>query len=291
MVRSRWARDAEIDAAVQRTDPLVGSRLNDDALASSLEEAGLLILQHAGPARPLRRRRALPTPRRLVVIAVMVLSVSGVAAAATGVFVNAHTHTFNHGRQILEGGPGENLNVAGTNFDQVVLHESAGISFPADYAAWRSFAVKHAAPPPICPADDHRPSCTILMSTGMINAGIAQSAFCAWVLDWRHAELAGNTDAVRQAAAVIAKAPRWKATTDLGSAYDAEYFGWMKSFVGPVKASDVSAVDRLIASNSGGYFWFDDPTFVTWLRRPWYRQHSHINVGRVYLRYLETGRL
>jgi hypothetical protein len=225
-----------------------------------------------------------------VVIVVVVLGVSGVAAAATGVFVNAHTHTFNHGWQRRAGGPGENLNVAGTNVDQVVLHESAGISFPDGYAAWRSFAVKHAAPR-VCPAGDHRPSCTVLMSTGMINAGIARSAFCAWVLDWRRAELAGNGDAARQAAAVIAKAPRWKVTTDLGSAYDAEYFGWMKSFVGPVKAGDVSAVDRLIASNSGAYFWFYDPPFITWLRQPWFRQHSHINIGRVYLHYVETGRL
>lgn len=290
MAGSRWEQDAWVDAEVQRTDPVVQSRLDEGAMASSLEEAGLLIVQSALRERP-HRRRWLGTPRRVLLIGAMVLSVSGVALAASGVFVNAHTHTYNHGWQLRAGGPGENLNVAGTNFDQVVLRESAGISFPADYAAWRSFAVKHTAPPPICPADDHRPSCTILMSTGMINAGIARSAFCSWVLDWRHAELAGNTDAARQATAVIARAPRWKATTDLGSAYDAEYFGWMKSFVGPVKAGDVSAVDRLIASNSGAYFWFYDPAFITWLRQPWFRQHSHINIGRVYLRYVETGRL
>jgi hypothetical protein len=246
-------------------------------MASSLEEAGLLILQYASRERP-HRRRGLGTPRRLLLIGAMVLSVSGVAVAATGVFVNAQTHTYNHGWQLRAGGPGENLNVAGRNFDQVVLREAAGISYPASYAAWRDYAVKNVMPNSACSAGSPR-GCKVLMSTGMINGHIAQSAFCAWVLEWRHAELTGNADAARQAAEVISKAPRWKAITDLG--FRPDMFGWMSSFVRAVEASDVSEVDRLIASNAGAYFWFDDPTFG-----PGYVKRGGM-AGLSYLRYLD----
>lgn len=252
MGTGRWAPDADIDALIQRVNPLDGARLNDEVVASVLDEAGVLILRDAAGHRPRRRLWGIRAAGRLPLLGVMVLIVFGGVAAAAGIFVNAHTRTYNHGWQLRAGGPGENLNLAGTNLVQVVLHESAGISYPASYATWRIYAIKRSGPTR-CPSGS-APGCKVLMSTGMINAGIARSAFAAWVLDWRHAELTGNVTGARQAAAVIAKAPRWRATTDLGADYDAEYFGWMKSFVRAVAAGSVSEVDRLIASNAGAYF-------------------------------------
>jgi hypothetical protein len=283
MGTSRWAQDADVDALVQRVNPLEGARLNDDVLAAMLDEAGVLILRQAARQRPRRRLRGIRISRRLPLLGVMILGVFGGVAAASGIFVNAHTHSYNHGWQLRAGGPGENLNLAGTNLVQVVVHESAGISYPASYATWRTFAIKRSGPTR-CPSGS-APGCKVLMSTGMINAGIARSAFAAWVLDWRQAKLTGNVNGARQAAAVIAKAPRWRATTDLGAAYDAQYFGWMKSFVRAVAAGSVAEVDRLIASDAGAYFPFYDPSF-----QAWWRAHPRVNPFPAYLAFLERGR-
>jgi hypothetical protein len=261
MIWSRRERDAWVDAEVRRADP-ARSSLVERLAESSLDEAGHLILQYASRERPLRRR-ALRPARRLVLIVAAILSVSGAAiAAASGVFVNANTHTYNHGWQHIAGGPGENLNAAGTNWGQVVRRESAGagIVYPAAYAAWRKYAIKHFRPPVKCPAGSS-PGCKVEESTGMINVNIAQSAFCAWVLDWRQAELNGDAAVARQAAAVIAKVPRWKAVTDI-KYIKGEYsgdFGWIRPFMRAVAAGDVSKVNALIASNTGSWFWFNDP--------------------------------
>jgi len=192
-----------------------------------------------------------------------ILSVSGVAiAAASGVFVNANTHTYNHGWQHIAGGPGEDLNAAGTNWDQVVRKKAAGagIIYPAAYTAWQNYAIKHFRPPVTCPAGS-APGCKVEESAGMINVNIAQSAFVAWVLDWRQAELSGDAAVARHAAAVIAKVPRWKALTDIKyiKGEYSEDFGWIRPFMRAVAAGNVNKVNELIASNAGSWFAFDDP--------------------------------
>lgn len=215
----------------------------------------------------------------------MVLAVSGVAVAATGVFVNANTHRYLHGWQLRASGPGELLNTAGTNWDKVVLHDTAGIPYPSSYVTWRKFAVKTSRPLTKCPPGSPR-GCAVAIPTGQIKAHFAESAFSAWVLDWRQAELAGNTDAARQAAPVISGALHWKAVTEF-DASDHGYFSWITPFVRAVKANNVSEVDRLIASDTAGasVFWTSDPTFSS------YAFHHPANTGPAYLRYLETGRL
>ncbi len=283
MGRSRWERD--LDLVVRRTDPILGWRLNDEGVASSLEDVGLQILQNVSPARPRQRRRALRAPRRLVVFVVMLLGVSGVAAAATGVFVNAQTHRYLHGWERRAAGPGEILNSAGTNYDQVVLRDTAGISYPASYASWRDFAVRASRPRAKCPSGSP-PGCTVNISTGLVEAEVAESAFAAWVLDWRHAKITGSRAAVPQAAAVITEAPHWKAITDFDATAHG-YFSYLRPFVRAVKAGNLSEVDRLIASDTGGAstFWTSDPTFSR------YAYQHPANTGPAFLRYLKTGRL
>jgi hypothetical protein len=256
MVGTRWQQDAWVDTEVRRTDP-VGARLDGVALGSAIEEAGHRIVGFTSQERP-NRRRVLRTPRRLFLIGLLLLGASGAAAAASGVFVNANTHTYNHGWQRYAGGPGENLTGAGTNFVQVVRKESAGagIVFPAAYVAWRSYEVKFVRRS-LCRAQH---GCA-QESTGMLNANLAQSAFCSWVLEWRQAELAGNTATAREAAAVISEVLRWKALTDLKyiKIVYSQSFGWMRPFMRAVAAENVSKVNSLIASNDGAYFWLWDP--------------------------------
>ena len=283
MGTDRWAQDADVDALVQRVNPLDGTRLNDAVLASTLDEAGVLILHRATRQQPRGRLRGMRVSSRLSLLGVMILSVCGGVAAASGIFVNAHTHAYNHGWQLRAGGPGENLNLAGTNLVEVGVHVSAGIPYPSGYANWRTYAIKRSGPTR-CPSLSV-PGCKVLMSTSMINAGVARSAFAAWVLDWRSAKLTGNVDHARQAAAVIAKAPRWRATTDLGPAYDAEYFEWMNSFVRAVATGSVTAVDRLIASDAGAYFPLYDPSF-----QAWWRAHPRVDPFPAYLAFLRRER-
>jgi hypothetical protein len=159
MGTGRWAPDADIDALIQRVNPLDGARLNDEVVASVLDEAGVLILRDAAGHRPRRRLWGIRAAGRLPLLGVMVLIVFGGVAAAAGIFVNAHTRTYNHGWQLRAGGPGENLNLAGTNLVQVVLHESAGISYPASYATWRIYAIKRSGPTR-CPSGS-APGCKV----------------------------------------------------------------------------------------------------------------------------------
>jgi hypothetical protein len=302
MAGSRLEANEWVDAEVRLIDPR-GSGLASDALDAALQDVGNEILRSA-PMQP-ARRWALRTPRRLVSVAVLVLGISGAAAWASGMFVNANTHTYNHGWQHVAGGPGENITGAGTNFARVVRAESmgSGIVFPADYANWRTYeiafirkqlcAVGHANGGHTCAQE----------STGMLNVTLAQDAFCTWVLQWRRAELSGNRAAARQAARIIAKVPTWKAATDIKYIQGefSQDFAWTQPYIDAVAANNVRKVNRMLANqgtgtdnSGGGWFWFFDPGFQRVLERHFprpitKRRAAALNraQGPLYLRYLD----
>lgn len=311
MAGSRWEQDDWVDAEVRQIDP-VRFVSTDGALSAALDEAGHQILRHASQDR-LPRRRVLRAPRRLAVIAVLVLGASGAAAAATGVFVNANTHKYAGREDFRHGGaPGEFLNLAGTNLTQVVRRDSvrAGITFPTGRFDWRNYALKQYASPR--KSDRCRRSCTYYESSGSIDVNIAQVAVVAWVLQWRQAERSHHSTIAREAAAVIARAPRWKAIADdrkVDPLYE-EGFYWLAPFVHAVAAGDLSEVNELIASPAGhfagkyssrapygGYFWGDDPDgfnlwWANYAKRRWghlprKQQIAHARAeGAFFLRYL-----
>jgi hypothetical protein len=244
--------------------------------------------------------RMLRTPKRLMLIGATALCVSAGAAAATGVFVNANTHTYNHGWQHVAGGPGENITGAGTNFVKVVRTESAGagIVFPATYSAWRTSWIERNRTE-LCRAGssrDGRDRCA-QESTGMLNVNLAQDAFCTWVLQWRHAKLTRNTSEAHQAARVIAQALSWKAVTDVEyiQGMYSQSFAWMRPFMQAVAAGSVQRVNNLIAQQDGWFSFYDpkfEPMFAKRLRRtpPGPRQAALVNSeGSIYLHYLQHG--
>jgi hypothetical protein len=287
MAASRSEQNAWVDEQVRRADPVRASA-DERAIGASLEEAGHLILQYASSEdeHP-RGRRVLRAPRRLALIGVLVLGASGAAAAASGVFVNANTHTYAGHEYFHHGGaPGEFLNLAGRNLTQVVKKDSAsaGITFPVGRFDWRNYALKEFASPresPDCPAGSPH-GCKSVESSGSIDVNIAQAAIEAWILEWRRAEMTHNAAAAREAAAVIAKAPKWKAVTDdRASTLYEEDFWWLPPFVRAVAAGNVDQVNQLIASPVGRYrgpdagptpvgigFPLDDPDgFTAWFAR------------------------
>jgi hypothetical protein len=321
MPTNRWEQNGWVDAEVRRADRFPEG-LGGGALDAALEEGGRRILRSVSEEQwQSRRRRLLRSPRRLALVGVLILGASGAAAAASGVFVNANTHTYAKRSDLHHGqGPGEFLNPAGTNYTQVVKKDSvrAGISFPTGRFDWRNLVLKETRLPTTCRTKSgveergSSPECPRLqMSTGTLNAEIAQYAFIAWILEWRHAKLAHDAVAARQAAAVIAKVPRWRAIVEFKrSAMYEEGFFWIQPFVNAVATGSVAKVDQLIGSTvdvydgpgngpepvgvnftaddpDGFQVWFDRYT-KRWDRLPKKQQYAHgEQEDAYYLRYLE----
>jgi hypothetical protein len=316
MAMSGEQLDSWVDAEIRRVDPY-RQGLGGAALDAALAGAGQRILASAGQGRGPRRRRLLRAPRRLALVGVVVLGASGVAAAS-GVFVNANTHTYNHGWQHIAGGPGENITGAGTNFVQVVRKESAGagIVFPSTYANWRTHEIRFTRSILCGAGHAHGGHQCAQESTGMLNVNLAQDAFCTWVLAWRQAKLSHDPTEARQAANVIAGVLRWKAATDIRY-IPGEFrssFAWMRPYMRAVATNDLRRVDGMLASqgvsqtNAGGsWFWFFDPGFSVKFDKLLLAARSHVPAGKrsivmarekvlvdaegaMYTRYIETRR-
>jgi hypothetical protein len=178
------------------------------------------------------------------------------------VFVNAHTGVYpTKAWERNAGGPGEDLNLAGTNFRQVALAAASDIPFPPGYGAWRTWLVTLAAGSGACRKGSPA-SCKMVISTGALRGSFAQSAFCAWVYDWRDATQAGDAATAQRAAQAIRQAPSWKAVVALdphphaAPPYTGRHgpmsdFGWLLPFRRAVSAGDLSAVDGMLAANYG----------------------------------------
>lgn len=186
---------------------------------------------------------------------------------ARNVFVSTHTHQRPPRAMIAGGGPGELLNVRGTDFSQVAQQISSDIPYPAAYGSWRQVVAsaelsqQQLACPPGSPA-----SCTPKMPSGALHEAFAASAFAAWVLDWRHNMLTGQK-ATANDAHVISEASSWPAVTawdphpstsvrgDMGTT-SPSVFGWTIPFAKAIAAGDLAGVDRAIVNDAtlGGQF-------------------------------------
>jgi hypothetical protein len=192
---------------------------------------------------------------------------AGVAVAATQLFVPTHTREYPPRGMIEGGGPGELLNLDGTAFRQIALQISSDIPYPAGYGSWRNSVIsfEYEAQCPRgrtgrCPSSPRVPA-------GALHGVFAASAFCAWVLDWRHDVMTGRQAAAARDARVISGALRWKAVTDWdphpsmsvpgdeGTTH-ASTFGWMIPFIRAVGTRDLARVDQAIVSDAryGGQF-------------------------------------
>jgi hypothetical protein len=252
-----------VDAMVRGIDPLDGGSLENHSLDRALDDIGAAIVSRGGSVLRAgrRRRRWLAMPRGLAAVGLAVLAVGGIAAGAV-VFVNARTGTYpTKPWEIRAGGPGEYLNLAGTNFRQVALAASSDIPYPPGYTVWRTWLLTLDAAQPGCPKGS-RPGCKVLLSTGALRGSIAQNAFCAWVYDWRNSTQRGEATTAEQAARVISRAPSWKAVVALdphphaSPPYGQPHgpmsdFGWLLPFRRAVLRDDISAVDQMLASNYG----------------------------------------
>lgn len=255
-----------LDRMLRACDPIAGRAPSDTGIGAAFDRMSALIVSE--PRRAPRRWRVANRRRAALAGITVVLLGSGVAVAATNLFVPTHTHQYPPQGMVTGGGPGEQLNVDGTNFRQVARQISSDIRYPPGYESWRGSVIssEYENQQPACPPGSPR-GCMPEVPTGQLHGAFAASAFCAWVLDWRHDIMIGRQKAAASDARVISGALGWKAVTewdphpsmsvpgDMGSTHPST-FGWMIPFIQAVGAGDLGRVDQAIVNDAkyGGQF-------------------------------------
>lgn len=278
MTISTPRNQAELVVLLRAADPVGDAGLRDSRLDAALDELGQSIIVRA-PARPARRPQ--PRARRIALIAVLALVLAVGGATAAGWFINAHTGRYpRHAWEVTAGGPGEALNVAGTNFRSVAAQVTADIRFPARYASWRGWVFSTVSPgAQTCPSGSTR-GCISTVTTGALRGWVAMGAFCAWTVDWRQSVRAGRLTQAAADARMIASAPAWSAVRGERPIL----FSWILPYLPAVAAGDRARVDALLASGTyGNRCWSADPAFAR-------RIDSLRHPGGAYLAFLDRGR-
>jgi hypothetical protein len=136
----RSSGDDRLDRMLWSCDPIGGRVPNGPEIGAAFDSMSELIVSE--PRQAPRRWRFAPRPRGALagVIAFAVLS-AGVAVAARQLFVPTHTGEYPPKGMIEGGGPGELLNLDGTDFHQIALQISSDIPYPAGYGSWRDSVI------------------------------------------------------------------------------------------------------------------------------------------------------
>jgi hypothetical protein len=260
----------QLNAFLKAGDPVEPSALSGDGIESALDEIGAEITGRSRQASSRRSRRPITKPRAALLIGFATIGIG--AAVAGGSQLGAHTGHFKPTageiaqvaktnpekaelmqREVGGGGPGEDLKTSAPDFREVALQYSSDIPFPKAYEQWRE----------VVSAEGAGPETDVLETSGAMRGLTAMSAFCAWVLDWRYAEMTGNSEVAAEDATVISEAPTWKAVTDEDLHLDPaagvtdgksrlSLFGWMLPFRDAVLAGDRAQVEHLLVTEDHG---------------------------------------
>jgi hypothetical protein len=266
----RRASDTDrLDRRLRASDPIPGGAPGDAGIAAAFDWMTALIVSE--PRRTARLRRFATRHRAALAGIAAVLLGSGVAVAATNLFIPTHTHQYPPPGMVTGGGPGELLDLDGTNFRQVALQISSDIPYPPGYEPWRQSVIssEYETQQHACTSGSPR-GCMPKVPSGQLHGAFAASAFSAWVLAWRHDMMTGHQAAAASDARVISGALGWKAVTDWdphpsmtvpgdgGTTHPSE-FGWMIPFIQAVGSGDLARVDKAIvndARNGGQFAWW-----------------------------------
>ncbi len=264
-------------------DPARGARLTTSGIDEALEAIGAAIVTERRHASRRRWSWRLTGARRVVAVAAALASLAGAATAATTLFIPTWSHTYPPRWAITGAGPGEGLNVQGTDFRRIALSLSAGIPYPDGYASWRDYVVTVETSP------------YGKVASGQVRGAFAMSAICAWVVDWRQATRNGDRARAAHDAAVLAGALRWPAVTawdphprvsvpgDSGTTH-ASTFGWAIPYIAAIRADDPARLDRLLADQRyAGDFYTYIPGVISWME---HQTPATNNSPRAVLRYL-----
>jgi hypothetical protein len=238
-----------LDRTLSACDPASATALHTEEIRIALDGVGIAITDQPRSRAHRRARRWFATPRGLIAVAGALASLAGGVAVAKTVFIPTYTHADAPKWAIPGAGPGDILNVRGTNFRQVAFGLSAEVLYPSGYGSWRDLVVR------MTEANDWR------VPSGQLRGTFAMSAICAWVIDWRHAMLTGDHARASHDAAVLAGALRWRAVTawdphprvsvpgDMGTTHPST-FGWAIPFISAVRDNDLARVNQLLGHDN-----------------------------------------
>jgi hypothetical protein len=300
---------------LEACDPVEQSALSGDGIEGALDEIGTEITSRSRPATSRwTRRRPISKPRAALLIGFATIGIG--AAVAGGSELSARTGHFQPTPQEIAGvakanpekakrlqsyvdagGPGEALDASAADFRAVALQISSDIPWPDGYESWRGSLISGEI-------SLNRGNKELTNtersyeSTGALHGWFAMSAFCAWVLDWRHADIVGDTATAAKAAQTISEAPSWKAVTDEDSHLDPaagvnaggnsrfSLFGWMLPFRDAVLAGDRAQVEHLlITEEQGGRCQDYDPDFNLYFEA---HRASSLSIEKLYAQYLAS---
>jgi len=285
------SEDHRLDRKLRACDPLRGRVATDAGLVAAFNAMSAVIVRE--PRRS-RWARLMRRPRRaLAGLGAFAALGAGAAVAATTVFVPTHTHRYVPKGMAIGGGPGEVLNMDGTDFRRIALQIGSDVPFPAGYGMWRKVVITFEYQDQKLGCHAWSSGCHPQVPSGQLHGAFAASAFCAWVLEWRRATKRGQETVAAHAARVISGALAWKAVRDwdphpslvvpgdMGTTHPS-MFGWMIPFIRAVRTGELARVDAAIVDDAqlGGQFalWTDTGMGVD-LRRNL--------VGRPLLTYLD----
>jgi hypothetical protein len=190
-----------------------------------------------------RRRRRLV--RGVSVGVALAVAGGGTAAAATYIATRTGKHTT--GWQTSAAGPGEILNMAGSDYGQVIRQITADIPFAPGWEHERELALHdgYLAPEP-----------GSVITTSAVRGHVTNYAVCSWAAYWLAADVAGD-DASRAAATrTLSQSLTWPSVTALdqhpsptGQQTDQgpTRFGWLPPIISAAQAGDrqrlVTAMD------------------------------------------------
>jgi hypothetical protein len=303
MVRDATNAD-DLETLLRLANPVPREAIECSGVEHTLDQMGSAIgARSTAKVGPDRRRSRVRLRTGMIAAAVLVATATVAAAAA----LSAHTGQFQPTRQQIAdaspsdaasmqselnmGGPGEFLDPAAPDFRDVALQVASDIPYPPGYESWRDFLI----------SDEIRTSDGATESSGALHGWFAASAFCAWVQDWRQAQISGNASAAARAAQVISEAPGWKAVRDedpnpstsvpgdMGTHYS--LFGWMLPYRHAVLAGDLAGVESLLASGYGDKCWTSDPDWrVQLAAHPDWGTLSAAEMARQYEQFLADER-
>jgi hypothetical protein len=291
----------DLDRHLNESDPVRRSSLSNEGVNRALDDLGAAIAGLPRRARAPARRRKRSRSRAVVILAAVFAATATVAAAAG---LSAHTGRWQPTPQQIAsaspedaarmqsevdmGGPGELLDPTAPDYRDVALQVASDIPYPHGFDSWRDYLISRE----IQTADPGG-----VESSGALHGWFAASAFCAWIQDWRRADLSGDTGTAADAAHVISAAPSWEAVTDedphpdpsvpgdFGTTYS--LFGWMLPYRDAVLAGDRAGVEHLLASAYGDKCWTSDPDWSARIAdHPEWRALSPSEMAQKYEQYL-----
>jgi hypothetical protein len=179
----------------------------------------------------------------------LAVAVAGAGTAAAAEFISTRTGEETTGWEVGAAGPGELLNLGGTDRDEVFDEATANIPFPPGYEAQRAWALNFYPREKDSAVTDSR-----------LRAMVAGYAVCTWADAWVAADDAGNAAARTTAATTLAAAVAWEdiRTSDIpdaapiqGTDQRRSYWGWLPPLAEAAQSGDHQAVLDAVA---GSYF-------------------------------------